>query len=45
MNKLANHSEETGVANAVSDESAQYNARSQELDRKACENLPLYVNP
>lgn len=38
-------SEETGVSNAISDESAQYNAKSQELDRKACENLPLYVNP
>lgn len=38
-------SEETGVSNAISDESAQYNAKSQELDRKACMDLPLFVNP
>ena len=38
-------SEMTGVQNAVLDETGQYNAKSQELDRVACKNLPLYVQP
>jgi len=35
----------TGVQNAVLDESAQYNAKAQELDRVACKELPLFVQP
>jgi len=38
-------SELTGVQNAVLDETGQYNARTQELDRVACKGLPLYVQP
>lgn len=38
-------SELTGVQNAVFDETGQYNARTQELDRVACKNLPLYIKP
>ena len=38
-------SELTGVQNAISDETAQYNAKSQELDRVACKNLPLNITP
>ena len=38
-------SELTGVQNAISDETAQYNARSQELDRVACKGLPLNIQP
>jgi hypothetical protein len=38
-------SEMTGVQNAISDETAQYNARTQELDRVACKGLPLHITP
>lgn len=38
-------SELTGVQNALAEEIGQYNARGQELDRVACENLPFNITP
>lgn len=38
-------SELTGVQNQKADWIGQYNARTQELDRVACKNLPLYIQP
>jgi hypothetical protein len=38
-------SELTGVQNAVLDETGQYNAKTQELDRVACKGLPLNITP
>lgn len=35
----------TGVQNAVLDETGQYNAKAGELDRVACKELPLFVQP
>lgn len=38
-------SELTGIQNQKADWIGQYNSRTQQLDRVACKNLPLYVKP
>lgn len=35
----------TGIQNYKADLAGEYNAKTQELDRVACKNLPLYVTP